>query len=71
MKYSAEDAVRAVLRRVQYACIDAEEGNVRAAAHSLGMDAEDLLKIANAIKAVKESGDLYEEIVERDLGAAE
>ena len=69
MKYSAEDAVAAVVRRVHYACIDAEEGNIRSAAHSLGMDAEDMLKIADAIKAVKEAGALYEEIVERDTGA--
>ena len=69
MKYTSDEAVEAVVRRVGYAQMMAEEGHLHGAAHSLGAVADDLLKIAAAIQSEKDIAGLYQEIVERDAGA--
>ena len=66
MKYTADEAAAAVIHRIGYACVMAEEGHLCGAAHAIGRDADDLLKIAAAIQSEKDIAALYEEIVERD-----
>lgn len=60
------EAVEAVCRRIGYAVDSAREGNIRSAAHSIGEDADDLIKIAEAQCRTTQTLKDLREIIDRD-----